>query len=105
VIIVRFTCPCSLSQLIILKVKLEVFMLLSHLNKCIFIGAILLRHNITILTRETVSGPSLCSSGRSSWLLTQRSRVRFPALGDFLSSSGSITGSTQPWSTQPCEDK
>jgi hypothetical protein len=33
---------------------------------------------------------------KSSWLLTQRSRVRFPALRDFLSSSGSGTGSTQP---------
>jgi hypothetical protein len=34
------------------------------------------------------------SSVQSSWLLTQRSRVRFPALPDFLSSSGSGTGST-----------
>jgi hypothetical protein len=40
--------------------------------------------------------PPLWSSGQSSWLLTQRSRVRFPALPDFLSSSGSGTGSTQP---------
>jgi hypothetical protein len=30
------------------------------------------------------------------WLQTQRSRVQFPALPDFLSSSGSGTGSTQP---------
>jgi hypothetical protein len=36
--------------------------------------------------------PPLWSSGQSSWLLTQRSRVRFPALPDFLSSSGSGTG-------------
>jgi hypothetical protein len=36
------------------------------------------------------------SNGQSSWLLTQRSRVRFPALQHFLSSSGSGTGSTQP---------
>jgi hypothetical protein len=36
------------------------------------------------------------SSGQSSCLLTQRSRVRFLALPDFLSSSGSGTGSTQP---------
>ena len=35
---------------------------------------------------------SLCSS----WLQIQRSRVQFPALPDFLSSSGSGTGSTQP---------
>jgi hypothetical protein len=38
----------------------------------------------------------LWSSDQSFWLLTQRSRVRFPALPDFLSSSGSGTGSTQP---------
>jgi hypothetical protein len=30
-----------------------------------------------------------------SWLRKQRSRVRFPALADFLRSSGSGTGSTQ----------
>jgi hypothetical protein len=40
--------------------------------------------------------PPLWSSGQSSWLLTQKSRVRFPALPDFLRSSGSGTGSTQP---------
>jgi hypothetical protein len=38
----------------------------------------------------------LWSSGQSSWLQIQRSRVRFPALPDFLRSSGSGTGSTQP---------
>ena len=32
----------------------------------------------------------------SFWLQIQRSRVRSPALPDFLSSSGSGTGSTQP---------
>jgi hypothetical protein len=42
------------------------------------------------------TGPLLCSSGQSSWLLTQRSRVRFPAIPDFLSSSGSGTVSTRP---------
>ena len=41
-------------------------------------------------------GPPLWSSGQSFWLQIQRSRVRFPALPDFLSSSGSGTGSTQP---------
>jgi hypothetical protein len=40
--------------------------------------------------------PRLWSSGHSSWLLTQRSRVRFQALPHFLSSSGSGTGSSQP---------
>jgi hypothetical protein len=45
-----------------------------------------------VVDAATASG----SSGQSSWLLTQRSRLRFPALPDFLSSSGSGTGSTQP---------
>ena len=40
--------------------------------------------------------PPLWSSGQSFWLQIQRSRVRFPALPDFLSSSGSGTGPTQP---------
>ena len=40
--------------------------------------------------------PPLWSSGQSFWLQIQRSWVRFPALLDFLSSSGSGTGSTQP---------
>jgi len=39
---------------------------------------------------------SLWSSGQSFWLQIQRFRVRSPALPDFLSSSGSGTGSTQP---------
>ena len=34
--------------------------------------------------------PPLWSSGQSFWLQIQRSRVRFPALPDFLISSGSI---------------
>ena len=38
---------------------------------------------------------SLWSSGQSFWLQIQRSRVRFPALPDFLSGSGSGTGYTQ----------
>jgi hypothetical protein len=44
----------------------------------------------------TLQGPSLWSSGQSSWLQIQRSLVRFPALPDFLRSSGSGTESTQP---------
>ena len=44
----------------------------------------------------TFSRPPLWSSGQSFWLQIQRSRVRFPALPDFLSGSGSGTGSTQP---------
>ena len=40
--------------------------------------------------------PPLWSSGHGFWLQIQRSRVRFPALPDFLSGSGSGTGYTQP---------
>jgi predicted ferric reductase len=40
--------------------------------------------------------PPLWSSGQTSWLQTQRSRVRLPAQPDFLSSSESGTGSIQP---------
>jgi hypothetical protein len=42
------------------------------------------------------SRPPLWSSGQSSWLQIQRPGFRFPALPDFLRSSGSGTGSTQP---------
>jgi hypothetical protein len=38
----------------------------------------------------------LWSIGQSFWLQIQRSRVLFPALPDFLKSSGSGTGCTQP---------
>jgi hypothetical protein len=41
------------------------------------------------------SRPPVWSSGQSSWLQIQRSG-RFSALPDFLRSSGSGTGSTQP---------
>ena len=52
---------------------------------------------ITLITITIIiSGPPLWSSGQSFWLQIQRSRVRFPVLPDFLSSSGSGTGSTQP---------
>jgi hypothetical protein len=39
-----------------------------------------------------VLGPPLWSSGQTSRVQNQRSRVRFPTLPDFLSSSGSRTG-------------
>jgi drug/metabolite transporter (DMT)-like permease len=42
------------------------------------------------------SRPPLWTSSQNSWLQFQRSRVRFPTLRDFLRSSGSGTGSTQP---------
>jgi hypothetical protein len=42
---------------------------------------------------------ALWSSGQSSWLHIQRSRVRFPALPYFLRSSGSGTGPLSLMST------
>jgi hypothetical protein len=42
------------------------------------------------------SGPPVWSSGQSSSPLTQKFLVRFPALPNFLPSSGSGTVSTQP---------
>ena len=60
-------------------------------------------HVSPVLKTGSVFSQSVClfrqplwSSGQSFWLQIQRSRVRFPALPDFLSSSGSVTGSTQP---------
>ena len=43
-----------------------------------------------------VMKPPLWSSGQSFWLQIQRSLVRSPAPPDFLCSSVSGTGSTQP---------
>jgi len=54
-------------------------------------------HDTSIVPNpQIVRLPCRYSSGQSFWLQIQRSRVRFPALPDFLSSSGSGTGSTQP---------
>jgi hypothetical protein len=44
----------------------------------------------------TVQRPPLWSNRQRFWLQFQRSRVRFPALPDFLRSTGSGTGPTQP---------
>ena len=49
----------------------------------------------TFSFHRTLKGPPLWSSGQSFWLQIQRSWVRFPALPDFLSGSGSGTGYTQ----------
>jgi hypothetical protein len=45
---------------------------------------------------EYIYRPPLWSSGQSSWPLTQRTWVQFPALPNFLHSNGSGTGFTQP---------
>jgi hypothetical protein len=52
--------------------------------------------NIHLVRIAEGNRPPLWSSAQSSWLQILRSRVRFPALPDFLKSSGSGTGSTQP---------
>jgi len=48
--------------------------------------------------------PPLWSSGQSFWLQIPRSRFRSPALPDFLSSSVSGTGSTQPREVRSIEE-
>ena len=54
------------------------------------------RDSFSLTSVYNATWPPLWSSGQSFWLQLQRSRVRFPALPDFLSSSGSGTGSTHP---------
>jgi hypothetical protein len=49
-----------------------------------------------IETEIRILRPPLWSSGQISWLQVQRSQARFLALPDFLRSSRSGTGSTQP---------
>ena len=45
------------------------------------------REGYFLMIYVIVAGPPLWSSGQSFWLQIQRSRVRFPALPAFLSSS------------------
>jgi hypothetical protein len=52
--------------------------------------------NCQILPLNVQGRPPLLSSGQSFWLQIQRSRVRLSELPDFLRSSGSGTGFTQP---------
>jgi hypothetical protein len=47
---------------------------------------------ILLVGLQIGKGPPLWSSGQSFWLQTQRSRVRFPALPDFLRSRGVCNG-------------
>ena len=78
----------SASEWVVIVIWLLLFLAIIYFNSGVFCKYLLmLRLN---------SRPPLWSSGQSFWLQIQRSRVRFPALPDFLSSSGSGTGSTQP---------
>jgi len=54
------------------------------------------KRGFVVVVVVVVVGPPLWSSGQSFWQQIQRSRVRSLALPDFLSNSGSGTGSTQP---------
>ena len=70
--------------------------LFKYFSLVAFLGYSKKRREIEFDFCRTVRRPPLWSSVQSFWLQIQRSRVRFPALPDFLSSSGSGTGSTQP---------
>jgi hypothetical protein len=61
-----------------------------------WVDAINHMHGIISYNIKIEGWPPLWSSGQSSWLQIQRSWVQFPPLPDFLRSSGSGTGSTQP---------
>jgi hypothetical protein len=75
-------------------------------TECMMLSCVLLRgtHIVCIRTEPRANElfwdlymtPNSKASGQRFWLQIQRSRVRFPALSDFLRSSGSGTGSTQP---------
>jgi hypothetical protein len=67
---------------------------MSHLVPSVDRNAVLFLFNT-----EPISWPPLWSSGQRFWLQVHRSRIRFPALPDFLRSRGSGSGSSQP-----CED-
>jgi hypothetical protein len=82
---------------------LQAFMYEGKLSVCAAV-IILLPENQKALSKTKlgvnclyfVASTPLWSSGQSFWLQIQRSCVRFPALPDFLRSSGSGTGSNQP---------
>ena len=64
-----------------------------RLKSCVASNVLAVKFNEKLLI--SIQWP-LWSSGQSFWLQIQRSRVRSPVLPDFLSSSGSGTGSAQP---------
>jgi len=82
----------------------DTFLLISHTTnvllykfRCIiFLGVRIIKEMHGSVASVTYCISPLWSSGQSFWLQIQRSRVRSPALPDFLSGSGSGTGSTQP---------
>jgi hypothetical protein len=61
----------------------------------VVLGAVFCLSVLCYFVLCTFFGPPLWSSGQSSWLQTQRSRVRFPTLPDFLSSCEEVGISSQ----------
>jgi hypothetical protein len=68
-----------------------------YIRRCFFVN---LKFSLCLtneaLQQEGIFGQWTWSSVQSSWLQIQKFRVRFPALPDFLTNSGSGTGSTGP---------
>jgi hypothetical protein len=64
-------------------------------HACIMVSCLMKHRDDFIFTLATDLRTPVWSSCQSSWLQIQRSRIQFPALPDFLSSSGSGTGLTQ----------
>jgi hypothetical protein len=60
------------------------------------LGLLVKSFSITKHKLQTKGSEKYMDSARDKWYSGQRSRVRFPALPDFLRSGGSGTGSTQP---------
>ena len=78
---------CEMKSLVSNEISFSSIKFLVHMNikSCEFLNIY-----------KTYKRPPLWSSGQSFWLQIQRSRVRFPALPDFLNGNGSGTGYTQP---------
>jgi hypothetical protein len=62
----------------------------------IAIGTAYKNKHVLYLVTTLILRPHLWSSGQNSWLQIQSTGFDSPALPDFLSDSGSVTGPTQP---------
>jgi O-antigen ligase len=80
--------------------RLDFFLLCLYVSVCLF-PSWFLSQFISFLLMMLIClffyfCPYIFISASGVWLQIQRSRIRFPALPNFLRSSGSGTGSTQP---------